>query len=802
MAQHIQFKGIKRVLSSNTAYTQTDSFLYFVRESSQATSGDIWFMGHHYGHFGEHDLDAINTALEGFLTGQGETGYTNVKEYIDNAIAQVESNVTTVEKGENSFSGLTIAEDSSTVGKLDYTITLTNVAPADELADEISARTTADAAIQTELDAVEAAVGLSSDGTHVQSSGRFTSAATTVEAEIAALDAALQNVADQTIVESGSTENYVNLTVETDNTGKTTIAIDDSALKSAIEAMDLTEVHETGKAIVAVSEADGVVSATAGTIAAQYVDVADAGELFTATNVEGALAELYSGYTAGDVAIVGDATTSGNTLGKLEDRIEELSADAKEYHLVKVTTGLAADIKEEYYLADAEGHQSGDTISIPKDSHIVEINYITDSGDPHYQNLEYVYIDVCGATKTEYVDMSQLVLEQEFASGVQITNHVAHGVVDPQSEEFLTVGADGFKLSGVQDAIDEASTTAYTASTAYTDTRISALDYTDTAATGQYVTEVNEADGVISVSRANVSEAVLNNYVKGSDATAVAATDTVNEAISKLENQVDAAKAAATTKVEKDANANHLTLTSSTASDGSVTYTIGEDDIASQAELDAVESSLGFNGTAYTQSDKYYISGRTVSEDIHLLDAALDANNNAILALQEALDNEVTARTEAVNEEASARTAADEAIDERLDAIEEAYLTGLTVNGVVATVSANTADVTIEADDIELGTAITAETGSSITGFDADEKVDDVLQAIVDKLNEATAGSYSGVTSTGNTLAVTDSFNGNNIEFLKESATDTTVADGHLELAQNNSKEWYGVMYWIDEETE
>lgn len=117
---------------------------------------------------------------------------------------------------------------------------------------------------------------------------------------------------------------------------------------------------------------------------------------------------------------------------------------------------------------------------------------------------------------------------------------------------------------------------------------ITALDVTDAAVAGQYVSSVSETDGKISVSRADVSKAPLNDYAKGTDATAVAATDTINQAISKLENQIDNTKAAATTKVEKDADANHLTLASSTAADGSVTYTIGENDIASKTDLDAV----------------------------------------------------------------------------------------------------------------------------------------------------------------------------------------------------------------------
>ena len=113
---YTQFKGFKRVLTGNTAYNTAnhDDFLYFVRDNGSATEGEIWFQGMCYGRCRDTEIDKINTALEGFLTGQEETGYTNVKEYIDAAIAQVESNVTTIELGNGSFSGLTLTEDDST----------------------------------------------------------------------------------------------------------------------------------------------------------------------------------------------------------------------------------------------------------------------------------------------------------------------------------------------------------------------------------------------------------------------------------------------------------------------------------------------------------------------------------------------------------------------------------------------------------------------------------------------------------------------------------------------------------------
>ena len=357
------------------------------------------------------------------------------------------------------------------------------------------------------LDGYVADTGATGD---VASSDTLGQALAKLQTQVNATESAIEGL-DYTGVTTGAGVYVTNVTEENGVVSATTATLPTVAA-----------ISEAGKPITAVSESLGEVSATAGTINAEYVNVADGGDVFTATTVEGVLAEIDAAYKAADEAIVGDATTSGDTLGKLEDRIDSLEDDAKEYHIVKTTTGLPADIKERYSLVDADGNVSGDTVDIPKDSHIVSITY-----DGTTQKLTYTYINASGETASTDVDMSELVLETEFGSGVTVTDHVAHGVVDPTSESFLTVGADGFKLSGVQDAID---------------TAISGLDFTtDAAVAGQYVAAIEETDGVVAVkTRANVSEAVLNNYAKGSDATAVAATDTVNQAISKLENQVDA----------------------------------------------------------------------------------------------------------------------------------------------------------------------------------------------------------------------------------------------------------------------
>jgi hypothetical protein len=75
---------------------------------------------------------------------------------------------------------------------------------------------------------------------------------------------------------------------------------------------------------------------------------------------------------------------------------------------------------------------------------------------------------------------------------------------------------------------------------------IQALDFADGAQSGKFVTAVSETDGVISVSRDYLTDAVLAGYALGAQTGAIAATDTLEVALNKLENGVQAAAEAAT----------------------------------------------------------------------------------------------------------------------------------------------------------------------------------------------------------------------------------------------------------------
>jgi hypothetical protein len=500
----------------------------------------------------------------------------------------------------------------------------------------------------------------------------------------------------------------------------------------------VAEVHEAGKAIIAVAEDKGTISASAGTIDAQYVDVTG----FTATDVQGALEEVkanigeaISGLDVSDTAVAGEyvsqvsetdgkisvtrealpssadtaqakkvviavaedkgqiavsrgsITSSGKTIvltdnsdggvnfeanvdgttiiidegtGVMsvassalvqyegDDDTIQISAVSDGVRTVsspltiqKVTTGLSAEVKEEYHLVGNSGNTIGDPVKIYKDSSIVSIEYQDDPEQAHYQNLIYTYVDASGVTQTAYVDISELVLEAEFASGITVVDHVARGVVDPTSESFLTVGADGFKLSGVQTAIN---------------TAISGLDVTsDAAVAGQYVAAIEETDGIVAVkNRANVSEAVLNNYSKGSDSGAVASTDTINQAISKLENQIGGNLAALDATVSGETSDGKVNV-KVTETDGVITAVdvVGTDiasDSALTAEITARKAVDGQNGDTYAaNSSSPYISGasslndadvklaaalKTLSDDsineVQVNGVALDETDNAV----------------------------------------------------------------------------------------------------------------------------------------------------------------------------
>lgn len=187
------------------------------------------------------------------------------------------------------------------------------------------------------------------------------------------------------------------------------------------------------------------------------------GDIQTVAQVTKANAEAISvlngdAETAGSVAkavadakseLLGDAAEGYNTLGKLEDKILAVEDAAKTYTISAVTVSGEENVLEAYALYDEDGTQAGETIKIYKDQSLKNVEL---SG----QTLVFTYELAAGSEKTVSVDVSAFLSESEFNNGLQVVDHKVSVKIDTSSEEFLSVSANGIKLSGVQDAIDDA----------------------------------------------------------------------------------------------------------------------------------------------------------------------------------------------------------------------------------------------------------------------------------------------------------------------------------------------------------
>lgn len=154
------------------------------------------------------------------------------------------------------------------------------------------------------------------------------------------------------------------------------------------------------------------------------------------------------------------AETDAKTLAALNDRIDNAVADAKTYSIAAVTEGLDANVKEAYKLVDEDGTQVGETIKIYKDSSLISVALVdADAEGNAGQYLKYTYVKADGNEEIVYLNVSELLVEAEFKNGLEVSAAGEVSVkVDAASEAFLTVGADGVKLSGVQNAIDAVKT--------------------------------------------------------------------------------------------------------------------------------------------------------------------------------------------------------------------------------------------------------------------------------------------------------------------------------------------------------
>ena len=254
--------------------------------------------------------------------------------------------------------------------------------------------------------------------------------------------------------------------------------------------------------------------------------------------------------------------------------------------------------------------------------------------------MKYVCTLADGKEKTVYVDMSKLVDQAEVEKGIQaIDGKLSIKIAEGNESDFLTVDANGLKLSGVQTAIDTAKNEVQGKLDAEI-TRATQAEEANKAAIGTNAAAIAKLNGD-KTTTGSVAKAVA-------DAKAELLGDAAAEynTLGKLEDKIQALDVKATnahTEVVAKAEG-HVKVAVANSSDGThKVVTITENDIASDAALtaevnrakaaeDKIEASVGLatDGSHVNTNGNYTSGASTVVGEIAALDTQVKANADAI----------------------------------------------------------------------------------------------------------------------------------------------------------------------------
>ena len=381
---------------------------------------------------------------------------------------------------------------------------------------------------------------------------------------------------------------------------KTAIEQEKTDRVAAINGLNADIKGGAGKFIQSVQEDKGVITAVEAdlTAAAVAYDKTDDKVIAKATDVSAAIKEL-------------DSKVAANKDAELTYKTVKLTAE-------EITVIADANVKEAYKVVsvDKAGKETtvGDIIKIYKDSALVSIEY-TEVNDKKQkgQFLKYVYTLADGTEKTVYVDMSKLVDQAEVKNGIQaVDGKLSIKIAEGNEADFLTVDANGLKLSGVKTAIDTA--------------QKAVQDKLDAEITRAKREEKKNADAIgvnaDAIAKLNGTAATDGSVAKAvADAKIELLGDAADEynTLGKLEDKIQALDVKAT-KAHTEVIAKedgHVTVAVADSTDGThKVVTVSENDIASANALTteinrakAAEAKALTDAKAYTDTALSWIEG-------------------------------------------------------------------------------------------------------------------------------------------------------------------------------------------------
>ena len=516
------------------------------------------------------------------------------------------------------------------------------------------------------------------------------------------------------------------------------------------DALDYTGVTPDGRAIVNVTEENGVITAVQGNISANTVYIEDAGSNFSGDTVEAALAELAGKVSANEIKSEDHSINITPDNGKTDISVNIKSGD---HVLASTGDGLYTDIKisgvtpsgtnvkEEFILKATDGSQLGESIKIYKDSSLYSVylghvdDAITSSSDPTVvpgtgdTALCFIYLKADGTYELVAVNVESFLQESEFKSGVTVDNgsHIVHGVVDPTSESFLTVGGDGFKLAGVQNAIDLAKASATTVVAEGTDEgsnlsigettgtdghKIYTINLADVASSGALVTEItnrisadtalqNEIDAIeaaIDLNADGTYKAKSGTHYLDDAQSVEGEIAALDAALFSVSGKVNAVSVTEGSSVE---NFVSLSVTPDNGTPGTTAVTI--DDTALKTKIDNIESAITVEAEARENAD----------DELRGTETGSTSAETSIWGVKKYVDGKITTIVEDVT--------ADEVL---IHASSAGTADGETFN-ISATTKLQTAVALAETSVQEVGFAAVATKNSTVYGSNAGAEIVD-----------------------------------------------------------------------------
>ena len=134
------------------------------------------------------------------------------------------------------------------------------------------------------------------------------------------------------------------------------------------------------------------------------------------------------------------SVAEGEKVLKLTDTVFSTEIGLKHENGMISLTGIDGEVIAEFSDAD-----------FVKDSVLEDVNYNTET-----KEIEFTWKTVDGETKTDAVSVADFVQVYTAGNGLEANDNEFAVKIDTESESFLSVGANGVKLSGVQTAIDTA----------------------------------------------------------------------------------------------------------------------------------------------------------------------------------------------------------------------------------------------------------------------------------------------------------------------------------------------------------